>query len=136
MSIKSCDRRVQTRSTRDYPRFLLAPNMASHRTHTRVNGAPDYDDPHFWDARFATGQDVGEWLNSGEALIDAVLSDLEHQPSFDGQTPRVLHLGPGVSKLGPKLRDACAQRQWKGRGIVVSWMDNQGCSLFCAAYSN
>lgn len=94
--------------------------MSSHRTHTRVTGAPDYNNPHFWDTRFATGQDVGEWLNSGEALIEAVLSDLEHRPGFDAQTPRVLHLGPGVSKLGPKLRDACIQRQWKGRGIVVS----------------
>ncbi|KAJ5371517.1 uncharacterized protein N7496_007609 [Penicillium cataractarum] len=92
--------------------------MASHRTHTRVTGAPDYDNPHFWDARFATGQDVGEWLNSGEALIDAVLADLEHRSSFDAQTPRVLHLGPGVSKLGLKLRRACVQRQWKARGIV------------------
>jgi hypothetical protein len=94
--------------------------MSSHRTHTRVAGAPDYDNPQFWDTRFATGQDVGEWLNSGEALIEAVLSDLEHRSGFDEQTPRVLHLGPGVSKLGPKLRDACVQRQWKGRGIVVS----------------
>ncbi|KAF3384956.1 hypothetical protein F1880_003152 [Penicillium rolfsii] len=92
--------------------------MSSHRTRNRVSGAPDYDDPHFWDTRFATGQDVGEWLNSGEALIEAVVSDLEHRANFDAQTPRVLHLGPGVSKLGPKLRDACVQRQWKGHGIV------------------
>ncbi|OOQ88656.1 hypothetical protein PEBR_13053 [Penicillium brasilianum] len=92
--------------------------MASHQTRARVTGAPDYDNPDFWDARFATGQDVGEWLNSGEALIEAVLADLENRSDFDAQTPRVLHIGPGVSKLGSKLRDACVQRQWKGRGIV------------------
>lgn len=94
--------------------------MTSYRTHTRITGAPDYDDPHFWDVRFATGQDVGEWLSSGEALIEAVLSDLESRSGFDAETPRVLHLGPGISKLGSKLRDACIERQWKGRGIVVS----------------
>jgi len=94
--------------------------MTGCRTHTRITGAPDYDDPHFCDVRFATGQDVGEWLNSGEALIEAVLSDLERRSGFDAETPRVLHLGPGISKLASKLRDACIQRQWKGRGIVVS----------------
>jgi hypothetical protein len=79
-------------------------------------GAPDYDDPAFWDFRFATGRDVGEWLNAGEALLDVVLSELERRPGFDG-APRVLHLGPGVSKLGMKLRDACLARQWMGNGI-------------------
>ncbi|KAJ5584791.1 uncharacterized protein N7459_004591 [Penicillium hispanicum] len=88
------------------------------RTHTKVPGAPDYDEPKFWDTRFATGQDVGEWLNSGETLIDAVLSDLENRPGFEHDTPRVLHLGPGVSKLGLKLRDACVDRDWTGNGIV------------------
>ncbi|KAJ5159379.1 uncharacterized protein N7482_006383 [Penicillium canariense] len=92
--------------------------MAKRRAYTKVTGAPDYDDPEFWDARFATGQDVGEWLNSGEVLIDSVLSALEHRPSFDTRTPRILHLGPGVSKLGLKLRDACLKRRWPGHGIV------------------
>ncbi|KAJ5128153.1 hypothetical protein N7448_008932 [Penicillium atrosanguineum] len=87
------------------------------RTHTKLVGAPDYDDPNFWDFRFATGRDVGEWLNSGEALLDVVLSDLERRPGFQ-DTPRVLHLGPGVSQLGMKLRDACMERQWMGNGIV------------------
>lgn len=89
------------------------------RTHTKLVGAPDYDDPKFWDFRFATGRDVGEWLNAGEALLDVVLSELERRPSFDG-APRVLHLGPGVSKLGMKLRDACVARRWMGNGIFVS----------------
>ncbi|KAJ5557371.1 hypothetical protein N7494_001286 [Penicillium frequentans] len=84
----------------------------------KVTGAPDYDNPDFWDDRFATGQDVGEWLNSGEALIDAVVSDLESRPV---RRPRVLHLGPGVSQLGLKLRDACVERHWNGNGIVVSF---------------
>lgn len=89
------------------------------RTHTKRVGAPDYDDPEFWNFRFATGRDVGEWLNSGEALLDVVLADLEHRPGFQG-APRVLHLGPGVSQLGVKLRDAFTERQWPGNGIVVS----------------
>lgn len=84
----------------------------------KVTGAPDYDNPDFWDDRFATGQDVGEWLNSGEALVDAVVSDLESRPV---RRPRVLHLGPGVSQLGLKLRDACVERHWNGNGIVVSF---------------
>ncbi|KAJ5919393.1 hypothetical protein N7466_010336 [Penicillium verhagenii] len=81
----------------------------------KVTGAPDYDNPVFWDDRFATGRDVGEWLNSGEALVDAVVSDLESRAS---ERPRVLHLGPGVSQLGLKLRDACTKRDWMGNGIV------------------
>ncbi|OOO04438.1 hypothetical protein OAory_01052850 [Aspergillus oryzae] len=39
------------------------PNMSNARTHTKIAGTPDYDDPIFWDTKFATGQDVGEWLN-------------------------------------------------------------------------
>jgi hypothetical protein len=96
------------------------------RIHTKLKGAPDYDDPEFWDTRFATGCDVGEWLNSGEALLDAVLSDLENRPNIQKDmimTPRVLHLGPGVSQLGNKLRDRCIERKWQGNGIVV------GCPL-------
>lgn len=89
------------------------------RMHNKLAGAPDYDDPEFWDFRFATGRDVGEWLNSGEALLDVVLSDLERRPDVEG-APRILHLGPGVSQLGMKLRDACTERDWMGSGIVVS----------------
>ncbi|KAJ5097854.1 hypothetical protein N7532_004855 [Penicillium argentinense] len=82
---------------------------ASDRSHRKTKGAPNYDDPEFWDVRFATGRDVGEWLNAGDALVDAVLADLDHRTGFEGGAPRVLHLGPGVSKLGPKLRDACVE---------------------------
>jgi len=90
------------------------------RTHTKLKGAPDYDDAEFWDTRFATGGDVGEWLNSGEALLEAVLADLENRPSVTtGKIPRVLHLGPGVSKLGCTLRDKCVEREWQGSGIVA-----------------
>lgn len=92
----------------------------SSRTHTRIAGAPDYDNPGFWDARFATGQDVGEWLNSGETLLETALSELECGPGFQGEPPRVLHLGPGVSQLGLKLRDAYLERSWTANGIVVS----------------
>ncbi|KAL2010207.1 hypothetical protein VTN00DRAFT_6014 [Thermoascus crustaceus] len=87
------------------------------RTKKKITGAPDYDDAAFWDTKFATGQDVGEWLNSGEGLIEAVLSDLERRPLPSGR-PRVLHLGPGISKLGTKLRDAFVRRGWMGNGIV------------------
>ena len=89
------------------------------RTHKKVTGAPDYDSPEFWDYRFATGGDVGEWLNSGERLIEEVVKDLASRPV--GGQPRVLHLGPGVSELGLKLRDACTERNWKSNGIVVSF---------------
>lgn len=96
--------------------------MAIHRTHSKITGAPDYDSPEFWDHRFATGCDVGEWLNSGDVLIDTVLSDLHHRPHLysPGDAPRVLHLGPGISQLGQKLRDACLERHWFGNGILVS----------------
>jgi hypothetical protein len=90
------------------------------RTRTKLKGAPDYDDAKFWDTRFATGGDVGEWLNSGEALLEAVLADLGNRPNvIIGKVPRVLHLGPGVSKLGCTLRDKCVGRGWQGNGIVV-----------------
>lgn len=92
----------------------------SSRTHTRIAGAPDYDSPEFWDVRFATGQDVGEWLNSGETLLETALSELESRHGFHGGSPRVLHLGPGVSQLGFKLRDAYLERSWSGNAIVVS----------------
>ncbi|PYH97620.1 hypothetical protein BO71DRAFT_346766 [Aspergillus ellipticus CBS 707.79] len=89
------------------------------RTHTKLVGTPDYDDPAFWDTKFATGRDVGEWLNSGETLLDAVLSYLEGRPAIDAAaTPRVLHLGPGISKLGAKLCDEFVKRSWTGDGIV------------------
>ncbi|PLB54033.1 hypothetical protein P170DRAFT_469503 [Aspergillus steynii IBT 23096] len=92
---------------------------SSGRTHTKLTGTPDYDDPQYWDTKFATGRDVGEWLNPGESLVDAVVSDLETRSSFAvDATPRVLHLGPGISKLGLKLRDAFTKRQWPGNGIV------------------
>ncbi|KAA8647782.1 hypothetical protein EYZ11_013554 [Aspergillus tanneri] len=92
---------------------------ANVRTHTKIAGAPDYDDPSYWDAKFATGQGVGEWLNPGEMLIDAALSDLQGRASFAaGVMPRVLHLGPGISKLGIKLRDAFVKQNWMGSGIV------------------
>ncbi|KAJ5256747.1 hypothetical protein N7478_012851 [Penicillium angulare] len=91
------------------------------RSHRKVTGAPDYDTPEFWDARFAQGQDVGEWLNPGQVLIDEVLSNLENRSrtSSGGQRkPHVLHLGPGVSQLGSKLREACLDRGWRANGIV------------------
>lgn len=103
------------------------------RTHTKIAGAPDYDDPEFWDARFATGQDVGEWLNSGEILLDWVLSDLKCRSGRnEGESPRVLHLGPGVSQLGTKLRDAYVDQQWTGNGIVVSPVCTSNSSMFCS----
>lgn len=114
------------------------------RTHTKLTGAPDYDSSEFWDAKFATGRDVGEWLNSGEILLEAVLSDLRRRPRFEGGSPRILHLGPGVSKLGVKLRDAYAERQWKGNGIVVSPKRRTPCfsvttsnpGLFCRTWTS
>ena len=88
------------------------------RTYTKLAGTPDYDDPTFWDTKFATGRDVGEWLNSGEMLLDAVVSHLESLPATN-TTARVLHLGPGISKLGTKLCDEFMKRNWAGSGIVV-----------------
>lgn len=90
------------------------------RKFTKVKGAPDYDDAEFWNARFATGSEVNEWLNSGEAILEAVLSDLSNRPRVTtSRVPRVLHLGPGMSKLGCTLRDECVEREWQGNGIVV-----------------
>lgn len=90
------------------------------RKSTKAKGAPDYDDAKFWNARFATGSEVNEWLNSGEAILEAVLSDLSNRPRVTtSRVPRVLHLGPGMSKLGCTLRDECVEREWQGNGIVV-----------------
>ncbi|KAL4804694.1 hypothetical protein BDV18DRAFT_142343 [Aspergillus unguis] len=83
----------------------------------RIN-APDYDDASYWDTKFATGQDVGEWLNPGDVLLDALVSFLETRSPHEHATPRVLHLGPGISKLGTKVRDALVARGWPGNGIV------------------
>ena len=84
----------------------------------KIKGAPDYDDAGYWDAKFANGQDVGEWLNPGQALLEPVLTALEQHVHADD--PSVLHLGPGISKLGLKLCVAFAGRGWSSRGIVVS----------------
>ncbi|KAL3486042.1 hypothetical protein BJX62DRAFT_242371 [Aspergillus germanicus] len=92
--------------------------MSAGRTRAQQKGAPDYDDSSFWDTKFATGQDVGEWLNPGEILLDAAVSFLEQSATATQNRPRVLHLGPGVSKLGIKVRDAFSERGWMGNGIV------------------
>ncbi|KAL3471173.1 hypothetical protein BJX99DRAFT_250650 [Aspergillus californicus] len=92
--------------------------MRAETSRARRTGAPDYDDPEFWDTKFATGQDVGEWLNPGEVLLDGAVSHLE-QLSVEEQTrPQVLHLGPGLSKLGARVRDVFIDRGWAGNGIV------------------
>ncbi|KAL2816513.1 hypothetical protein BJX63DRAFT_430208 [Aspergillus granulosus] len=92
--------------------------MSTGRTRAQQKGAPDYDDPSFWDTKFATGQDIGEWLNSGEILLDAAVSFFERSATTTQNRPRVLHLGPGVSKLGTKVRDAFLERGWLTNGIV------------------
>ncbi|KAL4971943.1 hypothetical protein BDW66DRAFT_13869 [Aspergillus desertorum] len=95
--------------------------MRADAAQARRTGAPDYDDPFFWDTRFATGQDVGEWLNPGEVLLDALLSFLESgraPGAAQTHSPNVLHLGPGISKLGNRVRDAFVARGWRGNGIV------------------
>lgn len=90
------------------------------RTYPKVTKAPDYDDPVYWDVKFSTGRDVGEWLNSGNALLDAVLAELDQRyPGAKGVVPRVLHLGPGISKLGTRLQEAFTSREWLGSGIIV-----------------
>jgi hypothetical protein len=104
------------------------------RTHKNVKGAPDYDDVAYWDTKFTTGQDVGEWLNEGDLLIDRAIAELETQHSSGivsedvtkGKrcTPRALHLGPGISALGSKLCEAFEGRGWKGCDIVV-WLLKQ-----------
>ncbi|KAL4744486.1 hypothetical protein BDW72DRAFT_188394 [Aspergillus terricola var. indicus] len=95
--------------------------MRADAARPRRTGAPDYDDPSFWDTKFATGQDVGEWLNPGEVLLDALISFLENRPAptaAQRDAPKVLHLGPGISKLGSRVRDAFVARGWKANGIV------------------
>ena len=94
--------------------------QSSGRTHTKTLGASDYDEAAYWDTKFANKKDVGEWLNSGDAIIDVALSSLDGR-EFDESTtqPRVLHLGPGISKLGSRLRDAFVQRGLQGNAIVV-----------------
>ncbi|KAJ6164631.1 hypothetical protein N7470_003303 [Penicillium chermesinum] len=64
--------------------------------HTK--GAPDYDSADFWDARFAAGRDVGEWLNSGDMLIGTIMAELS-KAGTDEQ-PRVLHLGQASRSWG------------------------------------
>ena len=85
----------------------------------KIKGAPDYDEAAYWDNKFATGKDIGEWLNSGDILIDAALSESDHRPDPDA-TPRVLHLGPGISTLGTRLYKVFRGRGWSGSYIVVS----------------
>ncbi|GIK05433.1 hypothetical protein Aspvir_009543 [Aspergillus viridinutans] len=46
------------------------PATSTRTEYPKITGAPDYDDPAYWDVKFATGKDVGEWLNSGEILIE------------------------------------------------------------------
>lgn len=98
-------------------------NATIHSKNVKIKGAPDYDDAAFWDKKFVTGQDVGEWLNPGDVLLDAAISHLEQSQDLAGESqrirPRVLHLGPGISALGSKLCDAFVQRGWRGDGIVV-----------------
>ena len=90
------------------------------RTYPKITKAPDYDDPVYWDVKFSTGRDVGEWLNSGNAMLDAVLAELDQRyPGTKGVVPRVLHLGPGISKLGTRLQEAFTSREWLGSGIIV-----------------
>ncbi|KAH8689104.1 hypothetical protein BGW36DRAFT_365635 [Talaromyces proteolyticus] len=94
----------------------------------RIKGAPDYDDAGFWDAKFVTGQDIGEWLNTGEVLLDATISHIEQKdPLLFAQSrnsaetrsrSRILHLGPGISTLGARLCTAFVQRGWRADGIV------------------
>lgn len=101
---------------------LSVRNMATPptgRTYRKTTGTPDYDDPTFWDTKFATGKDVGEWLNSGDALIEAVMHNLQTQLLTEEKKPKVLHLGPGISKLGARVRDAFTTHGWTGNGIVV-----------------
>ncbi|KUL83069.1 hypothetical protein ZTR_11160 [Talaromyces verruculosus] len=104
---------------------------SSHPTQNlkKVKGAPDYDDAAYWDTKFITGQDVGEWLNKGDLLIERAIAELETQyntPSIGNGsampdqmgTPRALHLGPGISALGSKLCEAFGRKGWKGCDIV------------------
>ncbi|EED16176.1 conserved hypothetical protein [Talaromyces stipitatus ATCC 10500] len=89
--------------------------------HKMVKGAPDYDDAAYWDKKFITGQDVGEWLNEGDLLIERAMAELESRDvkkDIIPGGPRVLHLGPGISALGSKLCEAFESRGWKGCDIV------------------
>uniref|UniRef100_A0A093XLB2 Putative LRR receptor-like serine/threonine-protein kinase n=1 Tax=Talaromyces marneffei PM1 TaxID=1077442 RepID=A0A093XLB2_TALMA len=116
--------------TWDGPAVDVRTNQAQNSTtYKKVKGAPDYDDAAYWDTKFITGQDVGEWLNEGDLLIDRAIADLEKQysPTIDNQgvtkddgisTPRTLHLGPGISAVGSKLCEAFERRGWKGCDIV------------------
>ncbi|RAO72608.1 uncharacterized protein BHQ10_008620 [Talaromyces amestolkiae] len=108
----------------------------NHTTHKKVKGAPDYDDAAYWDTKFITGQDVGEWLNEGDLLIERAIAELETQFPLivanenvvkEGRsaTPRALHLGPGISAIGSKLCEAFEKRGWKGSGIVFDWAANE-----------
>jgi hypothetical protein len=98
-------------------------NETQYPAKVKIKGAPDYDDAEFWDKKFVTGQDVGEWLNPGDALLDAAISHLDHSQGLSRESQRVrrrvLHLGPGISALGSKLCDAFVQRGWRGDSIVV-----------------
>lgn len=96
----------------------------------RIKGAPDYDDAAYWDTKFITGQDVGEWLNNGDLLIERAVAELETRYGFTvpsgnvvneggSATPRALHLGPGISAVGSKLCQAFEKRGWRGSNIVV-----------------
>lgn len=101
------------------------------RIHSQTKGAPDYDEPAYWDTKFATGQDVGEWLNSGDAVLEAALAHLESwYGGSDSVTPSALHLGPGISKLGTKLQEAFTSRGWLSNGIVVSAPSTRICGRF------
>jgi hypothetical protein len=108
------------------------PQESKNTPQKKIKGAPDYDDASYWDTKFVTGQDVGEWLNKGDVLIDAAITELEQRYPSSNTTrsevsgtegnsfrPRALHLGPGISALGSKLCNAFVQRGWKGNDIVV-----------------
>lgn len=94
--------------------------MSTGRSRSNIKGAPDYDDPVYWDNKFATGQDVGEWLNTGDAVLEAVLEELKDRHQDTTANSCVLHLGPGISKLGAKLQNASISHGWSGNSIVVS----------------
>lgn len=115
------------------------------RTYKKVKGAPDYDDAAYWDTKFITGQDVGEWLNEGDLLIDRAIAELETQYSStlaseiaveEGKsaTPRALHLGPGISAVGSKLCEAFEMKGWKGCDIVVCLLKLSFIHDFCIIF--
>lgn len=94
---------------------------------------PDYDDASFWDRKFAAGKDIGEWLNPGEPLLGALADVDQWAPA--GESPRVLHLGPGISKLGEKLSDEFVRRGWTGKSIVVCFYGIQSLRTRLTDYS-